>query len=142
MSKDTTLVNPANIETVTDSTQAISFGEGRYSPLMAESFKDAKAIFGLSDKAAEKLARQIGSDFGAAMRGTIASTKLGKAITKDGKVTLSEAAKQKGVTLTNALSALRALDYANGAVKMGFNRNQTKWSVNKELGEYLETLND
>jgi len=140
MSNPATLENPAVTDKSHDATREISFGEGRYSPLMSESFKDAKAIFGLDDKQAEKLARQIGSDFGAAMRGSIATAKLGKALSKDGKVTVKEAASVKGITLTNALLALRAMDYANESTKFGIARGETKWIASKLLGEYLETL--
>lgn len=133
-----TLVKPAN--EIINTTKSVDFGNGRYSPLMIESYKDSQAIFGLTEKAAEKLARQIGSDFGAAMRGTIATAKIGKALSKDGKITLAEAAKAKGVTATNALMALRAMDYANGAIKFGFNRNETKWQSVKELADYLASL--
>jgi len=118
-------------------TKAIDFGGGRYSPLMSESFKDAKIIFGFNDASAEKLARQIGSDFGAAMNGTIAASKIGKALSKDGKVTLSEAAKAK-VSVTNALTLMRVMAYANEAGKFGFSRNQTKWAFDEETTKVID----
>ena len=117
-------------------TAAVNFGSGRYSPLMVESFKDAKAIFGFNDKSAEKLARQIGSDFGAAMANTIASSKIGKALSADGRVTLSEAAKAK-VIVTPALTIMRCMAYANDAGKYGFNRNATSWQLDDDTAKVL-----
>ena len=116
------------------------FGAGRYSALMESSYNDAMAIFGLESAQAEKLARQIGSDFGAAMRSAIADCKVGKSISKDGKVTLSDAAKVKGVTATNALVAMRALDFASQSGKFGFSWRATKWETAGTLKEYLESL--
>jgi len=115
----------------------IDFGNGRYSPLMSESFKDAKVIFGMNDKSAEKLARQIGSDFGAAMQDTIAASKIGKALSKDGKVTLSEASKAK-VTVTNALYLMRAMSFCNDAGKYGFSFSKTSWKPTEETQKVLD----
>lgn len=132
----TTIETPTQSATKKQVTQ-IDFGNGRYSPLMSESFKDAKVIFGLNDKSAEKLARQIGSDFGAAMQNTIAASKIGKALSKDGKVTLSEAAKSK-VTVTNALLLMRAMAYCNEAGKFGFSFGKTEWKLTDELQKVLD----
>ena len=133
----TTIEHPAN--STTKPQAAIDFGNGRYSPLMVEAFKDAKTIFAFNDKSAEKLARQIGSDFGAAMQNTIAASKIGKALSKDGKVTLSEAAKAK-VTVTNALLIMRAMAYCNEAGKYGFMFAKTNWKPSEDLQKVLENF--
>lgn len=134
-----TLENSAITTPKIDSTKAVDFGNGRYSPLMTESFKSAKTVFGFDDTQAERLARQIGSDFGAAMRDTIASSKIGKALSKDGKVSLSEAAKCK-TTVTNALLAMRALQFASEAGKYGFSYGKTDWIANEEFQKVLDTF--
>ena len=139
MSTIITTSEPITNNSKQDSTHAIDFGSGRYSPLMLECFKDAKVIFGLPSEKAEKLARQIGSDFGAAIREVQVDGRISKSLSKDGKVTLSEAAKIK-VTQTNALGAMRAMQYANDSTKAGFVRNTTKWQVSEQLKEYFNTL--
>lgn len=116
------------------------FGCGRYTPLMDECFTDAQAIFKLSPEKADKLSRRIASDFGAAMAATPVTVKQIKAANKDGKITLAEAAKVKGITLTNPLFALMAMQYANECGKHGFNRGNTSWKVSKPLVEYFESL--
>lgn len=119
------------------------FGNGKHSPLMAECYHDAQTVFGLESPKAEKLARQIASDYGAAMSGAsvkMKSVKIGKA-NEDGKVTVSEAASRvKGVTLTHALLALTALKYAGDAGNHGFSFGQTKWEPVKPLKDYFDSL--
>lgn len=117
--------------------KTIDFGNGRYSPLMRESFKAAKTIFKFNEAQAEQLARQIGSDFGAAMRDTIASSKISKSLSKDGKVSLSEAAKCK-TTATDSLMAMRALQFASEAGKFGFSYGKTSWTATEEFQKILD----
>jgi len=116
------------------------FGEGRYSPLMEECWKDAQTIFGLESAKAEKLARNIANEFGAWMATKALSlndVKIGKT-GKDGKITLGEAAmKVKGATLTHALLALKALKFANESMANGFVRNETQWMPNASLQDYF-----
>lgn len=116
------------------------FGMGRYSALMGECFRDAKIVFQLSEEKADKLARQIASDFGAALSSSPVGIGRIKSVNKDGKITLSEAAKIKGVTLTSALYALMGLQYAAEAGKFGFSFGNTQWKVAKHLTEYFEKL--
>lgn len=117
-----------------------NFGTGRYSALMEESWSDAQVIFGLDTTKAEKLARQIASDFGAIMANARVDARIGKAINKNGKTTLSEAAKIKNVTVTNALFAMRAIAWANEMGKFGFIWADSKLAVGKSLTEYFDTL--
>ncbi len=130
---NTTLETPA----IDTAVKPVDFGSGRYSPLMQESFKAAKTVFGFDDKQAEKLARQIGSDFGAAMRDTQATSKIGKSINGDGKVSLSEAAKCK-TTCTDALLCMRAMQFAAEAGKFGFSYGKTEWTPTEEFAKILE----
>lgn len=118
-----------------------NFGNGRYSALMEQTWKDGQVVFKLPSDKAEKLARQVGSDFGAAIAGAVVDAKIGKSITKDGKTTLAEAAKVKGVTMTNALFALRSLGFAAELGKYEFSwKLSTLVIVDGKLKEYLEQL--
>lgn len=107
---------PATLENPAVSTQnnevEVSFGSGRYSPLMESIYKDAQKVFKLTPKQAEKIARQVGSDFGAAMASCQATASISRKLGKDGGVTLKDAAKVKLNAITNALFVMRALDYA------------------------------
>lgn len=116
------------------------FGNGRYSPLMLECYRDSQVVFKLDEAQADKLARAIARDFGAAMTNAPVDAKVGKAVNKDGQVTLSEAAKLKNITITNPLFALRALQYAADAGKFGFSWKLTEWSAGGTFKEYLESL--
>jgi hypothetical protein len=116
------------------------FGSGRYSDLMNECFKDAQKVFKITPEKADKLARQIASDYGSAIQNTPVEVKRIKAANKDGKITLAEAAKIKGVTLTNALFALIALQFAGEAGKHGFLFESTGWKPVKALADYFEKL--
>lgn len=115
------------------------FGNGRYSSLMSECYRDLQSKFGLEASKAEKVARQIGSDYGAEMRFAEVTTKIGKS-TKDGKVTLSEAGKVKGASLTYPLLAMRALQWIAEAGKNGVSWGETQWKPSKPLTEYFESL--
>lgn len=124
-------------------TQTPEFGNGRYSALMAEAYEDSMLILSLTSEQAEKLARQIGSDYGAIMASTTVTMDKAKVskTSKDGKVTVSEAsAKVKNVTMTNALFALRTINYVNECGKHGFIRNKCKWAVSESFQKYLDTL--
>jgi len=100
-----------------------TFGDGRYSSLMKESFKDSMRVLHVTQDEAVKIAKAIGRDWGAAMASSPVKVKIGK-VNKDAKVTLSEAAKMKGVPLTNAIFILRAIQFANEASSFGFEPNQ------------------
>lgn len=115
------------------------FGNGRYSAFIKESWTAAQTIFGLSSEEAEKLAKQMASDFGAHMAKAPITVKLG-AVNKDGKMTLSEASKVKGVIMTDALMAMKALAFASDAEKNGFSYGETAWQPKPELAEYLASL--
>lgn len=117
------------------------FGNGRTSPLMAECFTDSKRLFGLSDKAADKLARNIATDYGAVCgKQSIhrKDVKVGK-VNDDDKATVKTAAKAtKGFTMTDSLWVLRAMAYCDDANTNGI--GQVKWKVNDRLQEYLDSL--
>jgi len=114
----------------------VDFGNGRYSPLMAECFKDLQRVFKLDIVPAEKLARQIGTELGAIMANAPVDVRLGKA-NKDNKMTVSEAAKVKNLTQTWAILALRAINYANDATRNGVSVKDTSWEMSDGLKKYI-----
>ena len=122
-------------------TQEVSFGNGRYSPMMQEAFKDIKRVFKLEDNHAERIARQIGSDYGAAEQRGIVTGKLGKA-NKDNLVTVATSSKVKGVHLTPALTVLYAIQFANEAGKYGFVAGTTEWKCNEVLANAVNEFAD
>lgn len=123
------------------------FGNGRYSPLQGEIFKDVKDFFGLSEKAADKVARRCARDFGDVMANHttigLAQVKTGK-INKDGKLTIGEAAsKVKNVTQTYGILVIRMLNYINDSDMFGIDNNRnkgTKWQPVQQLTEWFAKL--
>jgi len=122
--------------------QAIgAFGSGRYSPLMVQCFTESQQVFGLNEEQADKLARAIARDFGAAMKDAQVDAKIGKSINKDGQVTLAEASKLKGITITQSLFAMRALQWAADCGKYGFSWKFTDWKLlDGNFKDYIESL--
>lgn len=122
-----------------DTKEVSKFGNGRYSPLMEECFHDLQTVFKLSPEKAEYIAKAIGSEVGALMRNQPVTVKVSKA-NDDGKVTIAEAAKMKGITVTDTILVLRSLQWANEAVKNGFNRKETNWVPIPKLQEYFDGI--
>src|SRR6267142_1566138 len=116
----TIVESPAIVKSSAEAVKVeVNFGAGRYSPLMQSVYNQSQVIFKIDQKQAEKLARQVAADFGAAMKNIVAEAKIGKSINKDGQVTLSEASKVKGITCTNALFAMQTLSWCSDAGKHG-----------------------
>ncbi len=103
------------------------FGNGPYSSLMSEVYRDSMQVFKLGAKEAEAFARQLATELGVIRSQSKVEVWTGKA-NKDGKVTLYEASKVKGVTMTNTIMAIKALSFANEAGKHGFSRGKTSWN--------------
>jgi len=112
------------------------FGNGRYSLLMSEVYEGLMKLFNIPSKVSEKIARQAGSDFGAAMRTAIVEAKISRP-TKDAKVTLREGSSLKGISLTNPLSLMRALQWIGEAGKNGVSYGFTNWKLTPPLAEYV-----
>ncbi len=137
---NTSTVNTATTEqTQQQSSGKPEFGTGRYSALMQECYDDSQVIFGLPADKAEKLSRRIASEVGAIMQSGVVGIKTGK-VSKDGKITISEASKVKGVTMTNTLLSLKALHYAAEAGANGFMWSTTKWNPCNPLKEFFASL--
>ena len=123
-----------------NATKDINFGNGRYSALMTEIFKNVQTVFKIEPAHAEKVARQVGSDFGAATQNAVVSASLGK-VNKDGKLTLAEASKVKGVTLTNSLFIMYALQWVANAGGFGISYGFTTWTPTAALQKALDGFN-
>lgn len=130
----TTLNKPA-----TDKQTRPDFGAGRYSSEMGRIYDELIARFGIESAKAEKIARQAGSDAGAAFRNATASIRVGKS-SKDGKVTIADASKAKGVTLTNPLALVRALQWIDEAGKNFISYGFTEWKLTPELTKWVDEL--
>jgi hypothetical protein len=104
--------------------------------------KQAQKLFDVSSEVAEKFARQAATDYGAAMKDSKIEAKFGRATGKDMKVTLSEAAKAKGVTATNALSLAHTIQWIGEAGKHGVSYGGTEWKLNDDMATYLRDLED
>lgn len=141
--KDTaTLETPVTTSPAISATTMPAFGNGRYSNEMARLFEESQKLLGFTAAQAEKFARQAGSDAGAVFKNTNATIKVGKA-NGDGKATIADASKAKGVTLTNALHVVRAIQWIGEAEKNGISWSGTKWQLsrmNDNMLKYLETL--
>lgn len=133
-----------NVESAKSATEnklkeAPNFGAGRYSELMSTLHKQSQRLFGLNEEQAEKFARDAATTHGLAMADAKVEAKAGKA-SKDGKVTLSEASKVKGVTSKPCLALMHAIQWCGEAGKHGLSYGGTKWQLDEVLGGYVESL--
>lgn len=120
------------------------FGQGMFSPLMLEVYGDVQRIFKLSQKAADKVARRCGRDYGDVLANHtqigIAQTKFGK-LNKDGKLTIGMVApKVKNCTQTNGVLVIRMLAYINESKGYGLDNIGTKWSPSDTLTQWFAEL--
>jgi hypothetical protein len=129
-----------SVETHEQSTVKVSFGNGRYSAVMEELYKDIQRIFNISAEQAEKVARQFGSDFGAAMASQPVSVKYGKKLSDDGKLTLAESCRAKGITATNSIMVARACDWVNTCKNFGVSYTDTQWKLSGLLDKWVNEL--
>lgn len=132
-------MNTATLETTTETSTKPNFGNGRYSAEMQRIYDACQSIFGIPADKAEKIAKQAGSDAGAAFRNVSATMKIGKA-GENGKVTIADASKAKGVTMTNPLAIVRAIQWAGDAGKNECSFGKTKWALKDELQKWVDSL--
>lgn len=118
-----------------------SFGNGRYSAEMERIFNDVQKLFGVSPEKAEKIARQAGTDAGAVFKLASASIKVGSVKSKDATATIKDASEVKGVTMTNSLFVVRAIQWAADAQKNGVSYGFTKWAFIPPVQEWIDGLN-
>jgi hypothetical protein len=115
------------------------FGNGRFSQQMESIYTDCQKLFGIEPAKAEKIARMAGSDAGAVFRNANATIKVGS-MNKDGKATIADASKVKGVTMTMPLSIVRAIQWVADAGKNGISYGHTKWQLSPLIAEWVEGL--
>lgn len=115
------------------------FGQGRYSAEMERIYNACIKLFGIEPKRAERISRQAGSDAGAVFRNSAAEVKVSKS-TKDGKVTIGDASTVKGVTITNALAVVRAIQWINEAGKNFVNYGHTKWKLSVQVQDWIDEM--
>lgn len=121
------------------------FGDKRYSAEMKRLYGDFQKLFGLPPWQAEKIARQVGSDFGEMMKNQSVAISVSAATGKnhDGKITIGEKVKNlKGVTLTNTLLLVRAVQWIGEAGKNGLSYGFTKWELVPTLKEWLAEMKE
>lgn len=135
MSATTTQV----IDTTATENQRPNFGNGPLSRETERYYDGAIERLGMTPKQAEKFARQAASDVGAALKNQTVKVKLGKT-NADGKGTISQACKAKGIHYSNAMNIVRALDWMEDAGKNGISFAETDWQLVPELAKYVKQL--
>jgi hypothetical protein len=104
-------------------------------------YKQSIKLFGFSKKAAERFARDAATTHGAAMAEGKVESKVSKAST-DGKVTLSEASKVKGVTSKPCLALMHTIQWVGEAGKHGISYGNTQWQLNEANENIVEYVAD
>jgi hypothetical protein len=122
----------------TNTKSAPDFGNGRYSPVMAEMFKDIQRVFGLPAEKAEIIARQFGSDFGRALGNAPVKAAVSGKLSKNGELTLKEAAKVKVIT-TNSITLARLIVALDEARSFGLTHEST-YVLSQTLREWIDGL--
>jgi len=138
MKTDTLISNSANTSDATKG-KGPDFGKGRFSTEMERIYTGLIARFELPEAKAEKIARQAASDAGEILANVSATFKVSK-VSKDGKVSITDAAKAKGVTVTNALMVARALQWIDDAGANGVSFGFTKWKLSAPLQGYVDEM--
>lgn len=99
-----------------DKASKVSFGDGRYSPVMNELYKDSIRLLQLTQKQAERLARAYGAELGKLQMQNKIS--FGR-VTKNQQVTIREIASIKGVTMTHTLNLAKACVVLQDSLNFG-----------------------
>lgn len=109
------------------------FGDGRYSKVMTELFRDSQRLLCLTEQQADKLARSFGAELG--RLASDVQFKWGK-VNKDNKCTLREVVTMKGITMTHALSLGRACVILQEATGFGVSSFEVI-TLDKQYQEWL-----
>jgi hypothetical protein len=132
-------------EVNTNQATTIQHGEysGKYSAASTEIYQFLTEQYKLSPAVAHKVGHMFACDYGAHAKAMSyeVKAKVGK-ISKDGKVTLSEAmsGKAKNVTSTPALAIGHAIQWLGEAGKHGVAYGTTDWQFNETLTTWLKSL--
>ena len=115
---------------------------GRYGKEQKRLCDESQSLFGFTEAQAIKFAKQVGSDFGKLLKDTEVKISVGKP-NADKQSTIGEACSRKGVTLTNSLTIVRAIQWIKDAEKNGVSYGFTKWQLTRMsegLDEYIRNL--
>lgn len=95
-SRKTMSANATNTEKTETSAKTVlgNFGNGRYSPVMGELYKDCQRLLGFSKQQAHVTAARLGIDLGR-MSSVQAKVSIGQKLSKDGYRTVKEVASLK-----------------------------------------------
>lgn len=116
-----------------------NFGNGPLSRETERYYNAGMELFKMTSAQAEKFARQAASDVGAAIRNSNIAIKLGKT-NDDGKGTISQACKTKGVHYTDAMNIVRAIDWVADAGKNNVSYGHTGWKLVPTLQAWVDKL--
>jgi len=120
------------------------FGSGRYSVLMAFCFNQSIKLIGMSPKAAERFALNVGTQVGRYMKDVKfdASVKIGKTSGKEGTLSVSEALKgiAKRQESTPELQLAHALQWWQDACKHGWSYGFSKLQLTDELRDAVAAI--
>lgn len=113
-----------------------NFGNGRYSPVMAELFSDTQRLLGFSKPQAHAVAARLGIDLGRLGAAVISADniRIGKTVSKDGYRTVAEVAKIK-MPNSWALSVAAICNGLDTLRKQGL--EVVECSVNSALLEFV-----
>lgn len=114
----------------------VDFGNGRYSKIAWEYYRDAQRLLKLDDIVAEKAAKSFIADWGRA-NATVDSIGIGK-INGHGLATLREVSKAKGVHMTPALSIAKLMVALDDARKLGV-EEFSQLKLNQRLADWLKS---
>lgn len=131
--------NNATKQNANQETTKPDFGQGRYSAEAERVWRQCQDVLGIASDVAERIARRAVSDAGEVFKQASATLKVSK-VSKDGKVTLADASKVKGITVTNALMIIRTLDWIDEAGKNGISYGHTKWVLTPPLVEWVDEI--
>ena len=113
----------------------ISFGDGRYSSVMKELFKDSQTMLGLSEKHAERLARAFGAEMG--RYNAAPKISFGRYSNKTNQITLKEASTLKGLVVTYPISMARLCLLLRDAIPFGYDHEETEVILRSEWMAWL-----
>jgi hypothetical protein len=129
----------ATAPNTTETAKEVSFGAGRYSAIMKSCYDECQSLFGIPADKAEKIARDLGSDVGTILNNVPTEIRISK-ISKDGKVSMADVSKIKGVTVTYPIAIARAIQWIGDAGKNGVSYGHSKWKLTQNLQDWVNGL--
>ncbi len=114
-----------------------SFGNGRYSKVMSELFRDANNyLLDIDPAKADRLCRSFGAELGRLQAAEVKEIKFGK-LGKNGDINLREVCDSIKVIASPAISIAKILSILDDARKHGMSYKDTKISLSDNLNAWL-----